>query len=115
MNPMTVKRTPVLMARVEGGIINSYNKYKCSPFGTYYMGGDMMSGSMSYMNETIGLYMKMKQLNLETAQDGMHGIKPEIAEVSPQFFKTTFANYELIASENDHDYEIGRASCRERV
>lgn len=56
MNPATVKRTPVLMARVEGGIINSYNKYKRSPFGTYYMGGDMMSGSMgNYMNETIGL------------------------------------------------------------
>ena len=56
MNPATVKRTPVLMARVEGGIINSYNKYKRSPFGTYYMGGDMMSGSFgNYMNETIGL------------------------------------------------------------
>ncbi|WP_455109580.1 BamA/OMP85 family outer membrane protein [Porphyromonas sp.] len=55
MNPTTVKRTPVLMARMEGGIINSYNKYKRSPFGTFYMGGDMMSGSMSYMNETIGL------------------------------------------------------------
>ena len=56
MNPTTVKRTPVLMARIEGGIINSYNKYKRSPFGTYYMGGDMMSGSMgNYMNETIGL------------------------------------------------------------
>ncbi len=56
MNPMTVKRTPVLMARMEGGIISSYNKYKRSPFGTYYMGGDMMSASMSsYMNETIGL------------------------------------------------------------
>lgn len=56
LNPMTVKRTPVLMARMDGGIINSYNKYKRSPFGTYYMGGDMMSSSMSsYMNETIGL------------------------------------------------------------
>ena len=56
MNPTTVKRTPVLMARIEGGIINSYNKYKRSPFGTYYMGGDMMSSSMgNYMNETIGL------------------------------------------------------------
>lgn len=56
MNPTTVKRTPVLMARMEGGIISSYNKYKRSPFGTYYMGGDMMSSSMSsYMNETISL------------------------------------------------------------
>lgn len=56
LNPMTVKRTPVLMARFEGGIIGSYNKNKRSPFGTYYMGGDMMSSQMgSFMNETIGL------------------------------------------------------------
>lgn len=56
LNPTTVKRTPVLMARVDGGIISSYNKHKRSPFGTYYMGGDMMSANMgSYMNETIGL------------------------------------------------------------
>ncbi len=56
MNPMTVKRTPVLMAKLDGGIIGSYNKYRRSPFGTYYMGGDMMSGGMGgYMNETIGL------------------------------------------------------------
>lgn len=56
LNPNTVKRTPVLMAKMEGGIISSYNKHKRSPFGTYYMGGDMMSSSMStYMNETISL------------------------------------------------------------
>lgn len=56
LNPMTVKRTPVLMTRIEGGIISSYNNNKRSPFGTYYMGGDMMSASMSsYMNETISL------------------------------------------------------------
>lgn len=56
LNPMVVKRTPVLMARLEGGIISSYNKDKRSPFGTYYMGGDMMSSNVSsYMNETIGL------------------------------------------------------------
>ena len=46
----------VLMTRVEFGLLGSYNKYKKSPFETYYMGGDMMSGSMgNYMNETIGL------------------------------------------------------------
>lgn len=56
LNPVTVKRTPVLMARMEGGIIGSYDRNKRSPFGTYYMGGDMMSASMaSYMNETISL------------------------------------------------------------
>lgn len=55
-NPATVTRTPVMMARVEGGIITSYDKYKRSPFGRYYMGGDMMSGyTGSYTSETIGL------------------------------------------------------------
>nr|WP_276909461.1 POTRA domain-containing protein [Hallella colorans] len=46
----------VLMTRVELGILGSYNKYKKSPFETYYMGGDGMSGySSSYATETIGL------------------------------------------------------------
>ena len=46
----------VLMTRVEMGIIGSYNKYKKSPFETYYVGGDGMSGySMGYSEETIGL------------------------------------------------------------
>ncbi len=46
----------VLMTRVEMGILGSYNKYKKSPFETFYMGGDGMSGySTSYAEETIGL------------------------------------------------------------
>ncbi len=46
----------VLMTRVEFGILGSFNKYKKSPFETYYMGGDGMSGySTSYAEETIGL------------------------------------------------------------
>ena len=46
----------VLMTRVEFGLLGSYNKYKKSPFETYYMGGDGMSGySTSYAEETIGL------------------------------------------------------------
>ena len=54
--PMTVKRTPVLMARVEYGFLGSYNKDKRSPFETFYMGGDGMSGYTStYAQETIGL------------------------------------------------------------
>ncbi|SJZ68430.1 Outer membrane protein omp85 precursor [Porphyromonas crevioricanis] len=56
LNPATVKRTPVLMGRVETGLIGYYNSHKRSPFGTYYMGGDGMSSYMGgYMNETIGL------------------------------------------------------------
>ena len=46
----------VLMTRVEMGLLGSYNKYKKSPFETYYMGGDGMSGySTGYAEETIGL------------------------------------------------------------
>lgn len=46
----------VLMTRAELGLLGSYNKYKKSPFETYYMGGDGMSGySTGYAEETIGL------------------------------------------------------------
>ena len=46
----------VLMTRVELGLLGSYNKWKKSPFETYYVGGDGMTGySTSYAEETIGL------------------------------------------------------------
>lgn len=46
----------VLMTRLEFGLLGSFNKWKKSPFETYYMGGDGMSGySTSYAEETIGL------------------------------------------------------------
>ncbi len=46
----------VLMTRVELGIIGSYNKYKKSPFETFYVGGDGMSGySTGFAEETVGL------------------------------------------------------------
>lgn len=54
--PASVKRTPVLMTRVEYGFLGSYNPNKRSPFETFYMGGDGMSGySSTYATETIGL------------------------------------------------------------
>ena len=54
--PLTVKRTPVLMTRAEFGFLGTYNKYKRSPFETFYMGGDGMTGySSTYATETIGL------------------------------------------------------------
>lgn len=53
--PMTVKRTPVLMTRVEYGFLGSYDKNKRSPFETFYMGGDGMTGYGIYAMETIGL------------------------------------------------------------
>ena len=46
----------VLMTRVELGLLGSYNKDKKSPFETFYVGGDGMSGySTGYAEETIGL------------------------------------------------------------
>ena len=51
--PMTVKRTPVLMARAEFGFLGAYNKNKRSPFETFYVGGSGYSST--YATETIGL------------------------------------------------------------
>ena len=46
----------VLMTRIEMGLLGSYNKDKRSPFETFYVGGDGMSGySTSYAEETVGL------------------------------------------------------------
>ncbi|EHG15859.1 MULTISPECIES: BamA/OMP85 family outer membrane protein [Prevotella] len=46
----------VLVTRVEFGLLGSYNKHKKSPFETYYMGGDGMSGySTGYAEENVGL------------------------------------------------------------
>jgi len=49
------QRTPVMMSRVEVGWIGDYNKNKKSPFGTYYVGGDGMTGGYSYYQETVAL------------------------------------------------------------
>ena len=44
------------MTRVDFGLLGYYNKYKKSPFETFYVGGDGMTGySTSYYTETIGL------------------------------------------------------------
>ena len=46
----------VLMTRVEFGLLGHYNRFKKSPFETFYVGGDGTSGySSSYATETIGL------------------------------------------------------------
>ena len=55
MDPVAVKRTPVLMGRVEFGLLGHYNKYKKSPFETFDVGGDGMTGYSSYATESIAL------------------------------------------------------------
>ena len=49
------KYTLVLMTRADIGLLGSYNKYVKSPFETFYVGGDGMSGSYTYAQETIAL------------------------------------------------------------
>ncbi len=49
------KYTLVFMARADFGLLGSYNRYKQTPFETFYVGGDGMSGSYTYATETIGL------------------------------------------------------------
>lgn len=47
--------TLVLMTRADFGLLGSYNRWLKSPFETFYVGGDGMSGSYTYATETIGL------------------------------------------------------------
>lgn len=54
--PLTVKRTPVLMSRAEFGFLGAYSNDRRSPFETFYVGGDGMTGySSTYATETVGL------------------------------------------------------------
>lgn len=49
------KKTPVIMTRVEYGLLGHYNKNKKSPFETFDVGGDGMTGYSSYATESIAL------------------------------------------------------------
>jgi len=55
-NQEVVKKTPVIMSRVEYGFLGSYNPNKRTPFETFYVGGDGMTGYSSiYATEIVGL------------------------------------------------------------
>ena len=47
--------TLVLMTRADFGLLGSWNKHIKSPFETFYVGGDGMSGSYTYATEAIAL------------------------------------------------------------
>ena len=53
--PLTRDSKLVLMSRVEFGYLGHYNKDLLSPFETFYMGGDGMSGYSSYSTEYVAL------------------------------------------------------------
>lgn len=48
-------------------------------------------------------FLTTNLLNLERRDDG---IKPELAEVEPDFFNATFTNFEMIASENNRVFRF---------
>ena len=51
-----INKRLVLVTRFDFGLLGHYNKYKKSPFETFYMGGDGMSGgSYTYATEIVGL------------------------------------------------------------
>lgn len=52
----SARKTFVLMTRFDAGFLGHYNRNKKSPFETFFVGGDGMSGySSSYYSETIAL------------------------------------------------------------
>ena len=56
LTSLAVKRTPVIATRVEMGLVGYYNKNKQTPFETFDVGGDGMSGySSSFATENIAL------------------------------------------------------------
>jgi outer membrane protein insertion porin family len=48
-------KCPVLMTRADFGFVGSYNKYKKSPFETFDVGGDGMTGYSAYATESVAL------------------------------------------------------------
>lgn len=51
----SAKKTPVIMTRVEYGLLGHYNRFKKSPFETFDVGGDGMTGYSTYATESIAL------------------------------------------------------------
>lgn len=53
--PLTRDSKLVLMTRAEFGYLGHYNKYAKSPFESFYMGGDGMSGYSTYSTDYISI------------------------------------------------------------
>jgi outer membrane protein insertion porin family len=55
MDPTIYKKGLVLMTRADFGLLGYYDKNKKSPFETFDVGGDGMTGYASYATESVGL------------------------------------------------------------
>ncbi len=94
--PLTVKRTPVLATRVEYGFLGHYNRNKQTPFETFDMGGDGMTGySSSFATENVALRgyenNSIAQSARAYARLGMEIRYPLILEPSSTIYAVAFA------------------------
>jgi outer membrane protein insertion porin family len=94
-------RTPVLMSRVEYGFLGSYNSNKITPFETFYMGGDGMTGySTMYATETIGLRgYENGSLTRTTGQEGYAYSRLAVELRYPLMLEQTSTIYGLVFAE----------------
>lgn len=68
--PLTRNRKLVMYMRTEYGFLGYYNKNKRSPFEGYSVGGDGMSGYVSYGNDVIGVRGYTNNSLTPVGQDG---------------------------------------------
>ena len=108
MNPYTVKRTPVLMGRVDVGLLGHYNKYKKSPFGTFEVGGDGMTGYSTYATESIALRGYENNSLTPYGQEGYAYTRLALELRYPLMLETSTSIYALAFVEAGHAWtEVG--------
>lgn len=93
------KWTPVLMTRCDFGLLGSYNKWLRSPFETFYVGGDGMSGSYTYATETIALRGYENGALTPWGQEGYAYTRFGVEVHFPFMLQTTTTIYGLVFAE----------------
>jgi outer membrane protein insertion porin family len=71
MDPTVYKKGLVLMTRADLGLFGYYDKYKKSPFETFDVGGDGMTGYASYATESVGFVDMRTARSLLTVKKAM--------------------------------------------
>jgi len=96
LDPYTVTKTPVLMARADFGLIGSYNKYKKTPFETFDVGGDGMTGYSYYATENIALRgYENSSLTYSRGQEGYAYTRMVLELRYPLMLETSTSIYAL--------------------
>jgi outer membrane protein insertion porin family len=112
-----VQRTPVLATRAEFGLIGYYNKHKQTPFETFDVGGDGMSGySSSFATETIALRGYENNSVAQSARAytrlGLELRYPFILEPSSTIYGLTFveAGNAWMETKNFNPFDLKRSA-----